>query len=975
MDAGRVVIRPLYGACAIVVLGILGCAWFARTDWPGSGFLRLEVVPFVRIADGIGLCTLALLLASLAIFGRQVRRLKLALIHSQRVLENVVEGVVVLDEGRIVSVSGSIGRLFGYAPAELIGRSLDVLVPGGVPQSGKECVGRRKDGTDLHVELTVCAPPDGAASSPTTLLLRDITPSKKAHETLVTRETYLRMIVEQMPAILWTTDRQLQITSTLGAGLAAVNLKAKDVIGMSMLECLERDKPECTPITAHMKALRGESLSYEMEWKGRTFQVRVDPLRGVEKSITGTIGILVDVTDHKQAVAELKARHRQQAAVAGLGQHALEGVGLEALLSKAVTLISETLDVETCAVLESSPDSRSFTPRASLGDRSRTAWNREPVEQTIEKQAARALLSTEPVIVSGGQEPIAESRPVNGISTIIPGERRPFGVLTALTMRPHKFTPDDSHFIQAVAHILAAAIERKQAEEAQARLVAILEATTDVVAMTGTDRRLLYLNRAGRNLLGIGMHEDVSACRLSDLCAPARSRLLDESIARAICDGAWSGEMALVSRAGVEVPVSQVVLAHKSRAGAFEYLSTIARDTTEHQRLEEQLRQAQKMEAIGRLAGGIAHDFNNLLCIITGYTALVVGSLPPDDTAGEFLDEVAKAAERATALTQQLLAFSRKQMLVPRVLNLNTLLTDLDKMLRPLLGEDVELSLSLGAALHSIKADQNQIEQILMNLAVNARDAMPRGGRLSIATANVALDAESLRDSPEIAPGDYVCLEVSDTGCGMDREVLGHLFEPFFTTKEQGKGTGLGLATVFGIVKQSSGHIHVQSAPGQGTTFRIYLPRFHPSETAEAAAPSVPSAPRGGKETLLVVEDEDGLRSLAIHTLRQRGYHILEASDGEEALEVSRRYAKPIHLLVSDVVMPRLSGSDLAARLLVERPDLKVLFMSGFTDSALFRHGILSGEVECLLKPFAPKDLAEKVREVLDGTTPARVAV
>jgi signal transduction histidine kinase len=433
--------------------------------------------------------------------------------------------------------------------------------------------------------------------------------------------------------------------------------------------------------------------------------------------------------------------------------------------------------------------------------------------------------------------------------------------------------------------------------------------------------------------------------------------------------------MMLLSRAGAEIPVSQVVLSHKSRSGAFEYLSSIARDTTEHQRLEEQLRQAQKMEAVGRLAGGIAHDFNNLLCIITGYTALVSDGLPPGDSSGEFLAEVTKAAERATALTRQLLAFSRKQMLVPRVLNLNTLLADLDKMLRPLLGEDVDLSLSLGEGLHPIKADQNQIEQILMNLAVNARDAMPRGGRLSIATANVALDAEALRDSPGIAPGDFIRLEVSDTGCGMDREVMGHLFEPFFTTKAQGKGTGLGLATVFGIVKQSGGHIQVKSAPGQGTTFRIYLPAFQQPESAESAAPAASATPRGGEETLLIVEDEDGLRSLAIHTLRQRGYHILEASDGEEALEVSRRYAKPIHLLVSDVVMPRLSGRDLAARLVVERPDLKILFMSGFTDSALFRHGILSGEVECLLKPFAPKDLAQKVREVLDGPPPPRVAV
>jgi signal transduction histidine kinase/CheY-like chemotaxis protein len=428
--------------------------------------------------------------------------------------------------------------------------------------------------------------------------------------------------------------------------------------------------------------------------------------------------------------------------------------------------------------------------------------------------------------------------------------------------------------------------------------------------------------------------------------------------------------MTLRSRAGDEIVVSQVMLAHKSPTGVFEFLSTIARDTRERQRLEEQLRQAQKMEAVGRLAGGIAHDFNNLLCIITGYSTLVAEGLPPDQPLREFVGEIGKAADRAAGLTQQLLAFSRKQMLVPRILNLNTSLTDLDKMLRRLLGEDIELVLNLSPDLYSIKADQGQLEQVFMNLAVNSRDAMPRGGRLTFATANVELDAAALRDRPGAMPGAYVRLEVSDTGCGMDREVLDHLFEPFFTTKGQGKGTGLGLATVFGIVNQSGGHIEVWSEPGRGATFRIFLPRAGSVETTKPEVPAEDSAPRGGVETLLLVEDEDSLRALACHTLRQHGYHILAAADGEEALEVSRRHNGPIHLLVSDVVMPKLSGSALAERLLVERPGLKILFMSGFTDSALFRHGVISGEMECLLKPFTATALAEKVREVLDRPAP-----
>ncbi|HWG44855.1 MAG TPA: PAS domain S-box protein [Gemmataceae bacterium] len=890
--------------------------------------------------------------------------------NCRRVLEDIAEGVVVVDaRRRIVSTNGPMDRMFGYEPAELIGRALDELLPGGLPASSGECVGRRKDGSTLHLESAIRSASKEAKAGPITLILRDITPSKKAYETLSTRETYLRMVVEQMPAILWTTDKELHITSTLGAGLAAVNLKARDVIGMSMLECLERDRPECTPITAHLKALRGESLSYEMEWKGRTFQVRVDPLRNGEKNITGTIGILVDVTDHKQAVAELKARHRQQEAVANLGQRALEGVSLEGLLNEAVTLIGQTLDVEFCAVLEASSDQRAFSSRATAGRR--TAAN-----AGVERQAAQTLRSTAPVIVLGSARAGRgeESASTSGISIVIPGERRPFGVLIAQTPRPRKFTPDDSHFILAVAHILATAIERKEAEEAQARLVAILEATTDVVAMTGTNRRLLYLNRAGRTLLGIGLQEDVSVRRLTDFCPPAVRGSLEEAISRAVCDGAWSGEMTLLSRTGIEIAVSQVMLAHKSPTGTFEFLSTIARDTTERQRLEDQLRQAQKMEAIGRLAGGIAHDFNNLLCIITGYSTLVADGLAVDEPLREFVAEITKAADRATSLTQQLLAFSRKQMLMPRVLNLNTLLTDLDKMLRRLIGEDIELVTTLGADLHPVKADQSQLEQILMNLVVNARDAMPRGGQLAVTTANVELDAAALRDSPEVTPGSFVCLQVSDTGCGMSKDVRDHLFEPFFTTKGQGKGTGLGLATVFGIVKQSNGHIQVSSEPNQGTTICIYLPCFESVEIAEPRPTSSESAPPDGVETLLLVEDEDGLRALASHTLRQRGYHILEASNGEEALEVSRRHAQPIHLLLSDVVMPKLGGHALAERLVTERRDIKLLFMSGFTDSALFRHGIISGEVECLLKPFTPTVLAEKVREVLDRPSPCILA-
>jgi nitrogen-specific signal transduction histidine kinase/ActR/RegA family two-component response regulator len=400
-------------------------------------------------------------------------------------------------------------------------------------------------------------------------------------------------------------------------------------------------------------------------------------------------------------------------------------------------------------------------------------------------------------------------------------------------------------------------------------------------------------------------------------------------------------------------------------------MDVVARDSTERRRLEDQLRQAQKMEAVGRLAGGIAHEFNNLLCVITGYSTLAAEGLAEGKPLRRDLAEIVRAADRATSLTRQLLAFSRKQMVVPRVFDLNSLLADLDRLLRRVLGEDVELVLAPAAEPLPIKADHNQLEQVLMNLVVNARDAMPRGGQLTISTADVERDAAALLDHPKAAPGRYVRLVVRDTGCGMDREVLARLFEPFFTTKEPGKGTGLGLATVLGIVDQSGGHVEVSSEPTRGTAFRVYLPRYQPAREAALPPPSVEPNPPGGAETILLVEDEDGVRALAGQTLRQHGYHVLEAADGEEALEVSRRSLEPIHLLLSDVVMPKLGGPVLAERLLPGRPGLKVLFMSGFTDSALVRHGVVSGEVECLFKPFTPTALAAKVREVLDRPVPS----
>jgi signal transduction histidine kinase/ActR/RegA family two-component response regulator len=398
----------------------------------------------------------------------------------------------------------------------------------------------------------------------------------------------------------------------------------------------------------------------------------------------------------------------------------------------------------------------------------------------------------------------------------------------------------------------------------------------------------------------------------------------------------------------------------------------LQREIAERQRTEEalrrsedQLRQAQKLEAVGRLAGGIAHDFNNLLTVILSYSQLLLMKLPPADGMRGELEEIQRAGQRAADLTRHLLAFSRQQVLQPKVLDLNAIVTAVDRMLRRLIGEDIDLVTAPGAALGRIQADPGQVEQVIMNLVVNARDAMPEGGKLTIETGNAELDEDYVRTRVDLRPGRYVMLAVSDTGCGMTPEVRTRIFEPFFTTKEVGKGTGLGLSTVHGIVKQSDGHIEVYSEPGHGTTFKVYLPRL------EEGAEQVP-VERGavghlhGAETVLVVEDEEPIRRVMGLSLRLHGYTVLEATDGSEAIALCERGDPPIDLLLTDVVMPLMSGPELVQRVIRACPGLKVLFVSGYTDRALIHQGLRQPGTAFLQKPFTPETLARTVREVLD---------
>ena len=398
--------------------------------------------------------------------------------------------------------------------------------------------------------------------------------------------------------------------------------------------------------------------------------------------------------------------------------------------------------------------------------------------------------------------------------------------------------------------------------------------------------------------------------------------------------------------------------------GTIQGVIGVALDVTERERLTDQLRQSQKMQAVGELAGGVAHDFNNLLMVVKGHAQILLDRMPDASPLRLSVEQVEKAADRAASLTRQLLAFSRKQVLQPRVLDMNDVVAGMIKMFSRVIGENIEMAFVPGGKLGRVKADPGQIEQVLLNLVVNARDAMPNGGRLTLETSNVELDSAYAVTHTSVAPGHYVMLTVTDTGCGMDAATQARIFEPFFTTKGPGKGTGLGLATVYGVVKQSGGYVYVYSEVNRGTTFKIYLPQV--TDEVDRLAPD--SHKKGGirgSETILFVEDEASVRELVRDYLVASGYCVLEAGDGTQALKVAGAHPGPIHILITDVVMPHLSGPELATKLGVERPNLKVLFISGYTDDTVFRHGVLEGGVAFLQKPFNLKALSQKIREVL----------
>jgi two-component system cell cycle sensor histidine kinase/response regulator CckA len=533
-----------------------------------------------------------------------------------------------------------------------------------------------------------------------------------------------------------------------------------------------------------------------------------------------------------------------------------------------------------------------------------------------------------------------------------------------LRMSPIRNT--EGSFVGALAmlmdktHSMVAEEALRKSEEQYRQIV---ETTSDGIIKIDTHRKIEFVNRRFAEMLGYEPDAMIQNSVFAFMSDEAK-RITVSSLNSRKTGDTKTLNTTFRHKNGSDIAVNlagSIILDDEER-----HVGNLAvvRDITEQNHLEEQLRQSQKMDAVGQLAGGMAHDFNNLLTVINGYSELAISRLQRDSPLYSAMEQIKKAAMRAAALTRQLLAFSRKQVLLPTIVDLNELISELEKMLNRLIGEDVLLRTKLAPDAGRVKADRGQIEQVVMNLVINARDAMPSGGELTVETQNVVLTEDFARQHFGVSPGAYVMLAVSDTGVGMSAETKARIFEPFFTTKEAGKGTGLGLSTVYGIIQQSGGSVWVYTEVGRGTTFKVYLPHFA-DDSLRSKPTSAPAGVNQGTETILLTEDDEMVRTLATEVLTRYGYQVLEAANGREAISIVENNSRPIHLLITDVVMPGMHGRELADRLTSLRPGLKILFMSGYTDRAIVHEQVVD-EKTFLQKPFSPQRLASKIREILD---------
>lgn len=765
---------------------------------------------------------------------------------------------------------------------------------------------------------------------------------QRAKEALVT----LRKAVDTSGEVIFMTDREGVFTFVNPEFTRLYGYSAEEVVAKTTPRVLKGGEKSSEEYASFWKTILDKRV-VKGEWVNKTKDGRLvdvetsaNPILDEHGDITRFLAIQRDITERKRAADNLSAsevRYRR------LFEAAKDGILI--------------LDAATGEIIDVNPFMESLLGYSHEEFLGRPLWDIGPFkDQRISQGAFRTLQENEYIRYDD-----------------LPLESRS-GKRVDVEFVSNAYWSGEKKVIECNIRDMT---ERKQAAEklrqSETLFRLISENVTDLIAVVDLEGRRVYNSPSYKNIISNPdtLRGTISFNEIHPDDREHIKAIFQETVRTGI--GQRTEYRFLLDDKTTRLIESQGSLI-RNQQGEPVSVVIVSRDITQRKSLEEQLRQAQKMEAIGQLAGGVAHDFNNLLTIISGYAELVADAASPEGPLLGQVREIQKAADRAAKLTRQLLAFGRRQVMAAEILDLNALIARVQGMLHGLISEDIELKTAPAGQLGRVKADPVQIEQIILNLAVNARDAMPKGGTLTVETANVDIDEAGARQHVGLEPGRYVTLIVSDTGCGMDSETQSHIYEPFFTTKEQGKGTGLGLATVYGIVKQSGGYISVESEAGKGTTFRVFLPRMEDVPVTIELRPAAPARQPTGTETVLVVDDEENLRSLVRGVLEARGYRVLEAASGEEALARSEVHEGAIHLLLTDVVMPGMSGAELAARLGVLRPEIRVLYMSGYTKDRASVYGVRDTQYSYLAKPFTPQELESKVREVLNSASPLEAA-
>lgn len=911
--------------------------------------------------------------------------------HFRSLVESSSDSIVILSpDGLIRYQNPSVERLLGYSAEDVIGRDAFSLIhPEDLPAAlgafeytlknsrldqPVELRLRAKDGEWRSVEVVGSRLRKTGNDSGLVVSCRDLSERRMTERALLESEAKFRAVAEMATAVIYILNESGKWIYVNPAAERVLEYSREEMLGRSPAMIIHPDHKEVAAARAKARFKGWEnSEHYELKIITKSGKVRWLDYSAILINFGGERAILGTAHD----ITALKRNELLQRALYRISEQASSAEDLDTLYQSIHEIIGELMEARNFYIALWEPASERITFPYFRDERN--ALPPEPIPRS-QGLAGYVLRTGQPLLATGEvlKELVGagELDPAGFESQVWLGVPLRFGesVIGVLALQSYDaaitYGEQEKYILTFVSQHVASALRRKRHEDAlresESRYRSLVQSAVHGMYYSSIDDKFEYVNQALVKMLGYDSEEEVLRLKLStDLYVdPEERRQLVEKH-RNSTEVRWA-EVSWKRKDGKIIQVraaGRTKINEKGEATGFEM---IVEDLAERRMLEEQLRQSQKMEAVGRLAGGIAHDFNNLLTVIKGYSELILSELKQgDDPLRLEAEEVKKAADRAGALVRQLLAFSRRQVLTPKVIDLNALVSNMDNLLRPLLREDIHLRAILHPNLGKIKADPGQMEQVIMNLAVNARDAMPRGGKLTLETVNVELDPTYVREHAEMNPGQYIMLAVSDNGIGMDETTRLRVFEPFFTTKETGKGTGLGLSTAYGIVKQSGGYIWVYSEPGRGTTFKIYLPRVDAQPEAVRRQESAFSSYRG-TETVLILEDEDGVRALVRHMLHKQGYTVLETKRGQDAIHLCRHHQGPIHLLLADVVLEQMSGREVAEQLSLMRPGMKTLYISGYTDDAIVHHGVLSHEMPFLQKPFTAEGLIKKVRQVIE---------